>query len=637
MRFSSSSIKRRTSRKIGRKSVSAQAEACELRTLLSATVISVGAIDGSELSMEGGEDASAKVDATEIGSLLGAPIDPDFTEIMPGEPGVDDAIFYCEIADGDQEIPVEDPLAFIRFNTLFTSDDPGADDGTDGEKPVVDEEVFFEDAPPSEDWDPSWAYRSFVTVAGEDGDDSVNVVDDADVSPKIYFSLNPDDAVVGDAVVVDGDPVDGEEVTVVDSVGPEDTPPVEGWDPSWLYRTLTPGEGDGSEEIIVDQGTSPEDGLGCGVSPDGFVPGDLAPNDFDGDGVPDDFVMNAFDPLPLDQLGEDGLGCGVSPDGFVPGDLAPNDFDGDGMPDDFVMNAFDPLTLEDDPGKPVDVIIDNGEVFEPGDEIIYMLDPMELGDISGGPVKVVSGDDGGLEPVDGEVAVEVEEPASDPYENEEVHYALDPLPLDDAEREPVDVVADGELIPIRTLESSDFDSSVIFYTAAPGGVEVQRTNDAGNHPEESAAPSAVAIPIRLSASNSLFNANNGRSTVGIPAGVQSNLTPGNNSSPTKRNATQRRSTTTLAAARQSAASEGLNSLSPLLGGDEAQSGNDSPENSVDTQAVESESIEETVSDNGSTSSGASSFAANQNVQPRSGRAAMIDQVMAQYAENSFNS
>ncbi len=581
MRFSSSSIKRRTSRKIGRKSVSAQAETCELRTLLSATVISVGAIDGSGLSMEGGEDASAKVDATETGSLLGAPIDPDFTEIMPGEPGVDDAIFYCGIADGDQEISVEDPLAFIRFNTLFTSDDPGADDGTDGEKPVVDEEVFFEDAPPTEDWDLSWAYRSFVTVAGEEGDDSVKVADDEDGSPDIYFSLNPEDAVVGDDVVVDGDPVDGEEVTIDDSVIYENLPPVEGWDPSWVYRTLTPGEGDGSEEIIVDEGTGPEDGLGCGVSPDGFVPGDLAPNDFDGEVVPE--------------------------------------------------------PLEDDPGKPVDVIIMNCGVFEPGDEIIYMLDPMELGDISGGPVKVVSGDDGGLEPVDGEVAVEVEEPASDPNENEEVHYALDPLPLDDASGEPVDVVADGELIPIHTLESSDFDSSVIFYTAAPGGVEVQRTNDAGNVPEESAALSTVAIPVRLSASNSLFNANSDRSSVGIPAGVQSNLTPSSISSPTKRNATQRRSITQVAAARQSAASEGLNSLSPLLGGDAAPTENDSPENSVDPQAVESGSVEETVSDNGHASSGASGFAANQNVQPRSGRTAMIDQVMAQYAENSFNS
>ncbi|MBC7966942.1 MAG: hypothetical protein H7Z17_13570 [Fuerstia sp.] len=381
------------------------------------------------------------------------------------------------------------------------------------------------------------------------------MVDDADVSPEIYFSLKPDDAVIEGDNVVDGDPVGGEKGVVDDSVVDQNLPPVEGWDPSWLYRTLTPGEGDGSEEIIVDQGTGWEDGLGCGVSPDGFVPGDVPSNDFDGNEMPDDFVINAFDPLPL----------------------------------------------EDDPGKPVDFIIDN---------------------------------DGVLEPVDGEVAVEVDAPLSDPNQ-EEVHYAFDPLPLDDVVGEPIDVVEDGELIPIRTMESSDFDPSIIYFTAAPGGIEVQRTNDAGNVQEESAAPSAVAIPIRPTSSNSVFNSNNGRSSVGIPAGVQANSAPGTNLSPAKRNATQRRSATQVAAARQSVASEGLNSLSPLLGGDEAQSENDSPENSVDTQAVESGSIEETVSDSGNASSSASGFAANQNI--RSGRAAMIDRVMAQYAENSFNS
>ena len=229
----------------------------------------------------------------------------------------------------------------------------------------------------------------------------------------------------------------------------EDAPPTEGWDPSWVYRTLTPGEG--SEEIIVDQGTDWEDGLGCGVAPDGFVPGDVPSNDFDGDGLPDDFVMYPFDPLPL----KDGL------------------------------------------GEPVDVIY--------------------FGGIN-------------LEPEDGEVAVNVDEPAS--YPNDEVYYTFDPETLDDASGEPVDVVEDGELVPIRTFESSDFDPSVIFYTAAPGGVEVQRTNDAGNVEEELAVAATVAIPARPSASNSLFNANSGRSSVGIPAGTQPVSALGSNSSPT---------------------------------------------------------------------------------------------------------
>ncbi len=323
--------------------------------LLCASVISVGAIDSLELPLDGGEESSVKVDAREIGALPGAAIDPDLTEIMPEDLGVDDAVFYCGISDTDEEIPVEDPLEFIRFNTLFTSDDQGADDGTDGEKPVVDEEVLFEDAPP-----------------------------------------------------------------------------IEGWDPSWLYRSLTPGEGDGSEEFIVDQGTGWEDGLGCGVAPESFVPGDVP----------------SLDQVIVIYASEDGWDCGAAPDGFVPGDVPSNDGEFNEMPDDFVIHAFDPLPLEDDPGKPVDVI-DNGGDFEP---------------------------DGG------EVAVEVEEPTSDPNEAEEVHYALDPLPLDDSSGEPVDVVADGELINIRTLEiiSSDFDPSVICLTAAPGGDQQLRSRQHSN-------------------------------------------------------------------------------------------------------------------------------------------------------------
>lgn len=522
MKFSSSGTNSRTSRKIRRKNVSTRTEACELRSLLSASVISVGAVDSVDLPMDGGEDASAKVDATEVGSLPEAPIDPDFSETQPGDPGCDDLTFYGEV--------------------------------TEGEKLLVDDEVGFEDVP-TEDWDPSWAYRSFVTVAGEEADGSVELVDDADVSPNIYFSLNPDDAVIEGEVLSGDESADSEKAAIDESVIFEDMPPIEGWDPSWLYRTFGSVAGDGSEEIIVDQGTGWEDGLGFGFAPDGFVPGDLTPIDLDGDGVPDDFVMYAFDPLPL----------------------------------------------EDGSGEPVDVIYFGGL---------------------------------NLEPVDGEVAVEVDKPASDP--NDEIDYTFDPLSFDDAAGEPVDVVDDVELVPIRTLESSDYDPTVIFYSAA-GGVELQRTNDYGSVQEETAAALIVAIPVRPSASTSLFNADNGRSAVEIPFGVQSTSALASNSSPTKRNATQRRSSTQVTATRQSSESEGLNNLTPLLGGEASPGDNDSRENAVGPQDVESGSVEETVSDSGNAPSLASGFAANQNFPARNARKAMIDRVMAQYAENSFNS
>ena len=93
----------------------------------------------------------------------------------------------------------------------------------------------------------------------------------------------------------------------------------------------------------------------------------------------------------------------------------------------------------------------------------------------------------------------------------------------------------------------------------------------------------------------------------------------------------------MAATRLSAASEGLNSLTPLLGGEAAQSENDSRENAVGPQDIESGSVEETVSESGHASSVASGFAAIQSYPARNARTSMIDRVMAQYAENSFNS
>ena len=475
MKFSSSGTMSRTSRKIRRKSVSARTEACELRALLSASAISVGAVDSVDLPINGGADASAKIDAAETGSTPEAPIDPDFTDIMPRDPGFEDAIFYCGVTDGDFGIPVDD---FSEFNGFFTIDDPGAVDETYGGELSVGEEVNFEDAPP-----------------------------------------------------------------------------IEGWDPSWLYRTLTSVEGDGSQEIIVDEGTGWEDGLGCGVAPDGFVPGDLAPNDFDGDGVPDEFEMYAFDPLPVDEYQD----------------------------------------------VPVDVIYFGGLYFEP---------------------------------VDGEVAVEVDKPAADP--GDEVEYLFDQVELEDVSGEPVDVVEDGELVPIRTIESSDFDPAVIFYSAAAGGGELQRTNDDGGVHEESATASTIAIPVRPNTSNSLFNAESGRSLVGLPIGLQTPSTLGSNSGPAKRNTTQRRLSTQVAATRPSVASEGLDSLTPLLGGETGPGENDSSKSSVGPQEFETESVEETVSDGGNAFSGASGFAVLQNFSARNARTAMIDRVMAQYAENSFN-
>ena len=537
----------RTSRKVPRKNMSALTEVCELRSLLCASVISVGAVDSLEVPMEGSEDVSAKVDATEIGSLLGAPIDPELTDIMPGDPGVDDAIFYCGVTDGDFGIPVDDASEFIRFNTLLANDD-------------------------------------------------------SDISSNFYFSLNPYDAVIDDEALSDG-----EEVAFDQSISFEDTPPIEGWDPSWLYRTLTSVEGDVSEEIIVDQGTGLEDGSGNETTPDGSTPVDMALKDFDGDGVPDEFEMYSSDPVPV----EDFYYGGYYEDYYYGGSYEDSSYGG---------SYFEPVY---------------GEVAVEFDTPASDLsDPPPSEDSQGEPVEVIYF--GGLdcEPVDGEVAVEVDKPASDP--NDEVVSLYDNLELEDVSGEPVDVVEDGELEPIRTLESSDFDPAVIFYSAAAGGVELQRTNNSDGVHEETTAATTVAIPIRPNASNSLFSADSGRQFVGIQVGLQTTSAFGTNSSPAKRSSSQRRLSTQVAATSPSVASEGLDSLTPLLGGETGSGENDSRESSVGPEEVESGLVDETVSDSGNAPSVASGFAANQNFPARNVRTAMIDRVMAQYAENSFN-
>ncbi len=200
---------------------------------------------------------------------------------------------------------------------------------------------------------------------------------DADSSPLADVDWTPTDGVADqeglevtkdDAAFIDGNdndapikgvaddalgiPVDGE-------LPEENGLPTEGWDPSWAYRTLTVFVSEGDEQVVEPDFVGWEDGLGCGIAPDGFVSGDLALDDFNGGGQPDiamevprpespdDFLLYPFDFVI--EFGADGLGCGVAPDGFVPGDMTSNDFGGDGEPVDFVMYAFDPLPLDENP------------------------------------------------------------------------------------------------------------------------------------------------------------------------------------------------------------------------------------------------------------------------------------------------
>ena len=123
--------------------------------------------------------------------------------------------------------------------TSFLVDDVGAEvvDGDGevivGEETVVGEEEFV-DVTTLEDWDP-WAYRRALPVyelAGEEEFVDVTTLEDWDPSWAYRFLGVPDDVVVDEEIAVGdvpSDVVDGEEEFV-------DVTMLEEWDPSWAYR-----------------------------------------------------------------------------------------------------------------------------------------------------------------------------------------------------------------------------------------------------------------------------------------------------------------------------------------------------------------------------------------------------------------
>ena len=176
----------------------------------------------------------------------------------------------------------------------------------------------------TEGWDPSWAYRSLTMSVGE-GDASIAVEPFAGWEEGLD-GIAPHGSVLVDCATsdfsADGMPVDAAMVVPV-----PDSP--DGFDPMLPFLFG-------------------EDSLGGGVVSDGLVLGEMPTGDFNADGVPVDVAMgmsgsdspDGFDPLLPFVFGEDGLGCGIAPDGFVPDDGATGDFNTDGVPVDFVVNHF---------------------------------------------------------------------------------------------------------------------------------------------------------------------------------------------------------------------------------------------------------------------------------------------------------
>ncbi len=186
---------------------------------------------------------------------------------------------------------------------------------------------------------------------------------------------------------------------------------------------------------------------------------------------------------------------------------------------------------------------------------------------------------------------------------------------------------------IEDLES--WGRSVIYLSSFSGVGEVQRSNVSSDLLSASNAPSTLGIPVKSVSPTALFSSDRDPSPINIPAVAKATLVLGSPASLAKRNAPQRRSPTQLTSTRLSPVTEGLSNLSPILGGDMAPSETESSQTPIDSPPVEAGSIEETVSENGSSIAGG--FAANQHVQSHSRRVATIDRVMAQYAEHLLNS
>ncbi len=668
MSFKSYRSSRSKFRRTNRNDVSAQAEPCELRALLSASAITVGIAEAAPCDAVEAEavastddvekklmfksyalvniDAESPVD----GKLMDFVGDESWNSLLAcdGFMALEGDVVEGDGAEGDASDGDVVPIRYL-MRSFGTIEETGiADDSVPmetfsvGEDQIYDESFVVQDFvadenSPSEEWDPTWAYQSFVPTDGvvtdgeptdkveEEIDDTELDVDDSEVKVNIYHSLNP------------GTTDDG--VFLEEPVAIEDAPPVDGWDQSWLYRSFAGSpegviddavktddiemeDGVTVDEMVVDESVTPEDAPPV----DGWDQSwlyrtletpDAKSLDSDGDGLPDDFVMYPYDPIPMDQLGEDGLGCGVSPDGFVPGDVPSNDADGDGLPDEFVMDAVD----------------SDGS-----------FDPRILMSFGGG----VDGPEGsGIDDAEGETK-EVTDSTELGIEEELYLYPVD------------EVIELGE-VELLVSDSDDSSELQIRYLSAAGGPEVQRTLSSSSGPalESSAGASLIEattndtttsvvaptpqtsiptnfVPVRETSSNSLFSAARDKSNVGVA--LTSPSGGGTVGSPlgTKSSSTAKRAKSQLQSnSNNSDETSGLENLSPLIG-DEA----DSPEvNSApspqDLQVDEQITAEPAVSRNENVDSN-SRVVAQSSQSAYINRPGMIDEVMSQYAENSFS-
>ena len=166
-------------------------------------VVCDGLLIEEEPVFKGDGEEEVVIDGEEPVEVTFEDFDPSWVKRSFGVPSgevVDDLAFTCGVVD--EEVVLDDVVE---------------------EEFVVDEE--FVDVTTLEDYDPSWAYRSFITGVPEDGTEVIEDVVEGEEKPEVveeeYFDITT----------------------------------MEGYDPSWAYRgTVVDGEKVlDEEEVVVDE------------------------------------------------------------------------------------------------------------------------------------------------------------------------------------------------------------------------------------------------------------------------------------------------------------------------------------------------------------------------------------------------
>ncbi len=222
------------------------AEICETRALLSAAAVCLPA-DCVDAPVEEtvNEESAELVDGESV-DLTG----------MECELAICTMFFVDPAAEGDDVFIDENGDGELMELTGF-------EDSVETSEFIEEDFVLYDES--TEDWDPSWAYRTFIVGDGT-SEELVDPVDGwvDDSESWIYESgfvvddqgnaVYKEDQTYGEDFIVLDDQVESVDDGFVDD-GFVDVTTLEDWDPSWAYRCFSVGGADGEqtvEESMVD-------------------------------------------------------------------------------------------------------------------------------------------------------------------------------------------------------------------------------------------------------------------------------------------------------------------------------------------------------------------------------------------------